>query len=66
MRGSEEFVYYKAGVVDMVSDASDFQLAGAKFKRSKCVGILVSGFLQWRERKDWTAQTGSQEIKRRF
>ena len=35
MRGSEEFVYYKAGVVDMVSDASDFQLAGAKFEEEQ-------------------------------
>ena len=32
MRGSEEVVYCKAGVVDMFSDASDFQLAGAKFE----------------------------------
>ena len=35
MRGSEEFVYYKAGVVDMFSDASDFQLAGAKFEEEQ-------------------------------
>ena len=35
MRGSEEFVYYKAGVVDMVSGASDFQLAGAKFEEEQ-------------------------------
>ena len=32
MRGSEEVVYCKVGVVDMFSDASDFQLAGAKFE----------------------------------
>ena len=35
MWGSEEFVYYKAGVVDMVSGTSDFQLAGAKFEEEQ-------------------------------
>ena len=35
MRGSQEFVYYKAGVVDMFSDASDFQLAGAMFEEEQ-------------------------------
>ena len=35
MWGSEEIVYCKAGVVDMFSDASDFQLAGAKFEEEQ-------------------------------
>ena len=32
MRDTEEVVYCKEGCVDMFSDASDFQLAGARFE----------------------------------
>ena len=32
MHDSEEVVYFKEGCVDMFSDASDFQLAGARFE----------------------------------
>ena len=35
MRDMEEVVYCKAGCVDMFSDVSDFQLAGAKFEEEQ-------------------------------
>ena len=35
MRDTEEVVYCKAGYVDMFSDASDFQLARARFKEEQ-------------------------------